>query len=269
MTSADLSGLAHGHARGQHPDRTHEEMMAVVRATIDAAPRSQQTVIGPSELGTPCARRLGHRLTGTPEVNRRTAWKPTVGTAVHTWLEDAFTQANAGQPARWLTEMRVAVGDVAGVSIEGTCDLYDLHTCTVVDFKILGAASLKDKRLNGPGEQYRTQVHLYGRGFAQRGLPVDTVGILGLPQNGDLHDAWWWTEPYDEQIAVDALTRADAVAAFLALNPGQVGRLPTADAWCSSCPWHLPAATELHEACPGHVTSATTAATNPTRPTAA
>lgn len=259
-------------ARGGDADMVCEELAYFIGRAIVMHPRSQQTRLGPSEIGSPCARRLGYRLAGVAEVNDRgPAWKPTVGTAVHAWLEETFRGVNRdlGVP-RFLLEHKVDTGEAGGEHITGSCDLYDRVTATVVDWKIVGTAALRRYKKDGPGTQYRTQAHLYGRGWQRRGQPVDTVGIFFLPQNGELSEAHFWHEPYDEQIAVDALTRLDAIysvvdKAGLAALP----LLPTGDAYCNFCPFYMPAATELTEACPGHVgttahmppqTSATTAA---------
>lgn len=251
----DLGHLADLHTGGE---LLLGEVVDVIAHAVANTPRSLQTTVGPSELGTECVRRLAYRMAGVPKTNdSRVAWKPAVGTAVHAALEDMFTAANAGQErARWLVETRVDVGEVAGVPVTGSADLYDLVTGTVVDFKVVGTASLRAKRAAGhPGRQYATQLHLYGRGFRRRGLPVTSVAILAVPQNGELHEAWWWTEEYDEQVAVDALTRATTVAGLVAAaGPAAAAGLPTADAWCAFCPWHLPAADpgDLDSGCPGH-----------------
>lgn len=256
MTLASLNNLPPiDTARGGEPGLLADELFWQIKQRINNHPRSLQRRIGPSELGTGCTRRLAHKLAGTTETNTRdSAWKPTVGTAVHAWLEDTFTQANAGtHPARWLVELTVDVGDIGGVPITGHVDLYDRVTATVIDWKIVGASSLRNKRANGPGEQYRTQTHLYGRGITRRGLPVDTVMIVCLPQNADLHDTYVWHEPYDEQVALDALTRASTVQHLVDNGgAGAAAALPTADAFCNWCPYYQPGATDLTLACPGH-----------------
>jgi hypothetical protein len=232
-----------------------EEVLARVADHLANAPRTLQRAVGPSELGTPCPRRLAYRMAGVRPVNDRgVAWKPAVGSAVHVFLADVFCEANRGLASpRWLIEVPVEVGEVAGVPVRGSADLFDRVTATVIDHKIVGLASLRSMKANGPGPQYRAQFHLYARGFVRRGLEVDRVAMLALPQNGEFSEAVWWSEPYREQIALDALHRADAIAALVkAAGPSAAAALPTADAFCSYCPWHLVAATVLAEACPGH-----------------
>lgn len=223
-------------------DRVREDYLAVITNAIANHPRSLQKKIGPSEVAHPCARRIGYKLLDVPETNvvDDIPWRPTVGTAVHAWEEEQFTAANEGHDrARWLTEMRVSVGTIGGVDITGSSDLYDQATGTVVDHKIVGPASIrKYKSQRHPGPQYRGQIHLYGRGFTRRGLDVRRVMIAFLPSAGELRDAYFWSEPYDEQIALDALQRAEGIHTTLqAVGPHGLNLLPTADAYCSRCPW--------------------------------
>lgn len=246
----DLSHLAAEHTGGQ---LLLGEVLDVVTDALANSPRSRQAQIGPSEIGTECTRRLAYKLAGVTGRDRP-GWKPAVGTFVHAGLADIFTEANRGRPARWLVETRVDVGTIGGQPVVGSADLFDVATGTVIDHKIVGTASLRAKRVAGhPGQQYAAQAMLYGRGFARRGLPVTAVAILALPQNGELSEAWWWTQPYDEQVAVAALARADVVASLVAAGgAAAAAALPTADSWCSWCSYYQPGASDLTKACPGH-----------------
>lgn len=240
--------------RGGSGDLVGAEYLDVITNAITHHPRSLQTRIGPSEVSHPCARRIGYKLAGTPECNDAgDAWLPTIGTGVHSWLEDAFTEANRGDDnARWLTEARVSVGEILGTDITGSCDLYDRATATVIDHKIVGPSTLRKYKSQGPGGQYRGQIHLYGRGYTRRGLPVDRVMIAFLPRNSALSDAHIWHEPYDETIAVAALQRAEGIALTVGtLGPQAPAVLPTADAYCTRCPWYRANTTDLPNACPG------------------
>lgn len=244
--------------RGGDPRLLLDELLHTIRGAIAEQPRSRQTRIGPSELGIPCDRWMSHKLAGTPKVNDRHApWLPTIGTAVHAWLEDVFSLANlpaiqAGQPPRWLLETEVSVGTVAGEDITGHCDLYDTVTATSVDWKTTGPTRLKHYRQHGPGEQYRAQGHLYGRGWRRKGYDVDTVAIAFLPRNAELDQAVWWSEPYDEQVAVAALARAEIIGmTSTALGPAVHSVMSTVDHNCGYCPWFTVGATDLTRACPG------------------
>lgn len=216
--------------------------LAPIEAAIVNHPRSLQVEIGPSEIGTPCVRRLGHLLAGTPRQPQPPAWRPTVGTAVHAWIADGFKAANERQlsdediddprDVRYLVERRVTVGTIDGRPLTGSCDLYDRETFRVSDWKIVGPSSLKKYRTscrlpdntaerpafyadlnNGPGQTYRVQAHCYGLGLATAGEPVREVAIWMLPSNGELADAVRWAEPWRPDVAEWFLGRANQVAA--------------------------------------------------------
>lgn len=182
------------------------------RRTIDDAikhqPRSLQRRIGPSEIGSPCTHCLAAKLAGWQQVEE-TAWLPFIGTAVHAQLEEIFTKAG---PA-WETETRVTVGDINGTPITGTCDLFHVPTGTVIDHKIVGTSTLNKARREGAKPVYRVQAHLYGRGWQNKGHRITTVAIAHLPRNAtSLSQAVFWSEPYDEQIALQALERVNQLA---------------------------------------------------------
>jgi len=198
-----------------------EQVWADARHVIEAAmlnaPRTLQTRIGPSELGNPCDRCLTHKLAGTPE-RPEAAWLPQIGTAVHEWLEGVFlrhefTRTDLGMPGRWLPEHRVTVGTVGGVEISGSTDLFDTQTGTVIDFKVVGATTLKKAKAHGASLIYTRQAMLYGKGWQDDGYTVNTVMILFLPRNSvSLSDTYPWSAPYDRQVALDTLARADDIA---------------------------------------------------------
>lgn len=247
--------------RGGDPRLLFDELLHTIRLAVKDNPRSQQTRIGPSELGHPCDRWMSHKLAGSPEVNtRQSPWLPTIGTAVHTWLRDVFSYANlpaikAGQPPRWLLEQQVSVGTVDGVDITGHCDLYDTVTATVVDWKVVGKTRLDKYKRTGPGPQYRVQGHAYGRGWVRGGHDVDTVAIVFLPRNGELTETVWWAEPYDEQVALAALARAEVIGMTnVALGADAPQFQSTTDWNCGYCDYFRMGATDLSRACPGDPT---------------
>lgn len=234
------------------------DLIKVIEKRIDLHPRSLQKRIGPSEVGTPCDRKLAHRLAQTGDASKRpAAWRPTVGTAAHTWLTDAFNRDNLSYPPgkpRWVTSLRVPAGHIHDELIDGELDLYDAYEKTVIDWKVPGPTSIKEKRRAGhPGNEYRIQVHLYGRGLQRLEVMPEHVAILFLPSAGELSDCFYWTEPYDEQVAIDALARATAIrqATLLLGRDVVIPSMPTAPDHCGHCSWFVPGATDLVHSCPG------------------
>ena len=216
----------------------HDELMAVIATAITQHPRSLQVHIGPSEIGITCERRLGYKVLCAPEREQTPAWRPTVGTATHNWLQDAFTEH--AEPGRFLLENRVTVGNIAILGdISGSTDLFDTLTGTVVDWKIPSATTIKHARQHGPSGQYRTQAHLYGQGWINAGYQVNHVAICYLPASGELTDGYWWTEPFDPDIAARALARLERIT-IAAHALGDARQLRTADAHCEFCPYRAP-----------------------------
>jgi hypothetical protein len=189
-----------------------EDLMGVIEQSIAAHPRSLQKRIGPSEIGIECDKRIIYKLAGVPEPDRGVAWKPAIGTAVHAQLEQWFEQANtAAGMTRWVTENSVFVGMIGDTPLVGSCDLFDVSTGTVIDWKIVGPKQILDYRANGPSQQYRVQAHAYGLGYfndAGWGVPKN-VGIMFLPRDGELSKRYFWHEPWNPALALDALNRVN------------------------------------------------------------
>lgn len=195
-----------------------EEYEAVMVYGIENHERSQQKLIGPSEIGVPCDRALLYKLAQTPEPPRGPAWKPAVGTACHAQQDEWFstvTTPNGTNPTDWLTEEKVAVGTVGADTIKGSTDLF-AKSGAVIDHKFVGAYKLNlVKSHDDPGPQYRVQAHTYGRGWDLEGWPVHIVMIVFHPRDGELTDSYYWWEDYNPEIARKALARANERYALL------------------------------------------------------
>lgn len=202
---------------GADPATTHPDLMDVIEAAIAHQPRSLQVRIGPSEIGMPCRRCLVHKLAGTP-MSEEAAWLPFIGTCVHEELEHIVmkhetTKASLGMPHRYLPEAKVTVGVVDGVPITGHSDLFDTHTGTVVDYKVVGANTLAKVKSKGAKDQYRIQAHAYGKGWEDAGYQVRSVLVWFMPRNDlTLRRGLVWQEPYDRSVAEEAIADVDALA---------------------------------------------------------
>ena len=219
------------------PQGVVEDLLAKIDAAIVGHPRSQQTRIGPSQLGDPCTRSLLRALAGM-RPPRRTGpydgWLSTIGTATHGWLADLFTGRDSD---RWLREQRVTVGQVAGVDIVGHADLFDLATGTVIDWKVLGELSHEKVRLHGPGQRYEVQLQSYAHGFAALGLPVRQVLLVALPRHKGLDSTVWWDDVYRPDVAEAALARATGLVRLTELVglPAALDNFTPCDDW--HCHW--------------------------------
>jgi hypothetical protein len=167
-------------------------------------PRNAQIRVGPSDIGTPCDRELAYRLTGMPPVQYSDPLPSIVGTATHSWMADAVQKFEAAHGfQRYGVEMKVA----PDVVLSGSTDLYHYDRQLVLDWKFPGPDAFRDMKKQGFSQRYRVQLNLYGLGHIRAGRPVTHVGIVGMSRSGALRDMWVKIEPYDEQVALDALAR--------------------------------------------------------------
>lgn len=262
----DLGGFDHL-PEADRPHVVAEELLDLIKWAIDHHPRSLQSIIGPSEIGQPCTRRLIHKLAGHTEPETRIPWKPTVGTAVHAWIENEVISKqtdivigelaemsptltaeqlqqlanlrNADNP-RFLAERRVTVGQINGVDITGSTDVFDTETLGTWDWKVVGPRRLSHYKRHGWGQLYQTQAHAYGQGWRNAGYDVRYVGAIFLPRDGELRDTHVWYEPFDPWVAAIALERCTmlckeietfGVDVALTLHPDLCD-----DPWCPWCP---------------------------------
>ncbi len=235
-----------------HPLKAN--LMRIIRWFEDNSARSQQAEIGPSEVGQDCLRRIAYRLTGTAAANDTAdPWFAIVGTAVHDWLAAAIQSwqvislGRKGDQKRYFIEERLQIAD----DLVGNCDLFDVDEGRVIDHKVVGATALKKYIEQGPSSVYRTQVHLYGRGWQLRGYQVRDVTIAFYPRSNYLDGMHVWSEPYDEQIAIEALNRLATVRQLAASLPADMIPATPDPAGCAWCPFYRPGGPADQSGCPG------------------
>lgn len=226
--------------------------------------RSAQTTLGPSEIGTPCDRRLAMALMGVPAVNPGgDGWAAFVGTWTHQGMAEVYTFADAGT-GRYAVELPVFLG--TPTVPRGTTDLLDRRDGVVTDWKVMGSYSLKKFKAEGPSDTYRTQAHVYGLGAERAGEKVRNVAIVGLPRAGrSLDEMHVWTEKFDRKFAQAALDRVEKIANDIQSKRDDTGALapdtpadimylakqfPAADD-CTYCPFYLKGDKEMTRGCPG------------------
>jgi CRISPR/Cas system-associated exonuclease Cas4 (RecB family) len=160
--------------------------------------RSTQVQIGPSELGG-CRRKVWYRLNNQPETNdNEVKLAAIMGTAIHAAIENALAD---NQDV--LLEKTVEYG-----GMKAHVDCFIPGTGDVVDWK-----TTKVKNLSYfPSAQQRWQVQVYGYLISKSGLgKVQTVNLVAIPRDGDERDILVHSEPYDEAIALEALSWLEAI----------------------------------------------------------
>lgn len=233
------------------------ELRQVVLDHAARAPRTLQQHLGPSELGHRCDRQVVGKMAAQPATNHVVdPWASIVGTAIHAWLADAFTEENTRRGvARWVAEQRV----VPHPDHPGTADLYDAAEAAVVDHKCQSEGVAAKIRKNGPPLHYQVQLKLYGLGYHALGLPVRRVVLASWPRTKSTLDPLyvWETEwtPDDPQLAwvfqaTAARTEAAKLVAAGALDLMQIPATPDDDD-CYFCPFYRPEAAAGGTGCPG------------------
>lgn len=174
--------------------------------------RSAQVTLGPSAIGSPCNRRIAMSLLRIPAVNPGgDGWAAFKGTAIHAALAELFTWASA-DTGRFAVEvpLRLPSKYVPG----GTTDLLDRVLLMVDDHKIQSRWSQDRLKVDGMTATQRVQLHTYGFGARLQGEEVEHVALISWPmESSSLDDLYVVVEPYDPQIARDALARVDGIAA--------------------------------------------------------
>ena len=171
------------------------ELIKALRDSALDSERSQQASIGPSELGG-CRRRVYHRIHKTPVVNDNVLTLSAVmGTAIHGYIEKIISKQDPTKH-RFETEIEVEAD-----GIKGHVDVYDRLNHEVMDWK-----TTKIKNLGYfPSQQQRWQVQVYGWLMDKNGYHVETVTLVAISRDGDERDIVYHSEPYDPQVALQAL----------------------------------------------------------------
>lgn len=233
--------------------------------------RSAQTTMGPSEMGTPCDRRLALSLMRMPAVNPGgDGWAAFVGTCIHAGLAEMFLWANHGT-GRFAVETELKFD--SEIVPKGTADLIDRTLFMLDDHKCQGRWSRNKLKSQGPIPTYRVQAHVYAHGARQRGEKIDYVAIISWPRDeSTLDDLYVWTEPYRPDIVQKAFERVERIAEEVEEKQAELVKtygVPKKDERqllqikarvgadydvaddCRFCPFYLPNARNITQGCNG------------------
>jgi CRISPR/Cas system-associated exonuclease Cas4 (RecB family) len=184
-----------------------ELLLTVLHAKDASRDRSTQTQVGPSEIGG-CRRKVWYRLNAQPHTNEdQSKLAAIMGTAIHSAIEDAIQHLDP-DGKDYLVETSVEHGDM-----KAHVDLFIPSTGAVIDWK-----TSKVKNLSYfPSKQQRWQVQIYGYLLAQNGYTVNTVNLVAIARDGAEKDVKVHSEPYDEDVALEALEWLTEVKAMTTL----------------------------------------------------
>jgi hypothetical protein len=180
------------------------ELIKALNSSSKGSARSQQKQVGPSEIGG-CRKKTWLRLNGYESTNPNTLRLAAImGTAIHTYIEQAFERQDPFQD-KYQLEVEVEYE-----GLMGHVDMYDKENKEVVDWKTVKKSNLT----YFPSKQQRMQVQLYGYLLNKNNVEVNTVTLVAIPRDGDERDIVFHSEPYDESVALDGLKWLEEVKAM-------------------------------------------------------
>ena len=213
----------------------------LISVGVTTSPRSLQTEIGASEIGSGCDRQISYKANGIVPVNYRDPLRLLAGTGMHLALAEVFDRVNANS-GRFLVEYPVSYR-----GLRGHVDLYDRQLRTVVDWKSSTLSKIRHIRHDGVNAAYRTQVQCYAAGLREAGEDPLKVAILFVPFDGTLEEIYPFVEPVARQVVDDAIDRYERIAGQG--HPANV--TPTPSRLCPWCDHYRPGSKDLTVGCPG------------------
>lgn len=243
-----------------------QELKEVVIRYADRLPRNVQRHLGPSELGHHCDRQLVGKMAGVSFGSGagnmlHDPWASIVGTAIHAFLEQAFTW-ESGNTGRWIAETKVCPDPAAVQPHPGTADLYDIQSRTLVDHKCQSEAIRTRLRKDGPPFHYYVQMLLYSVGYMLLGYDVQRVVLASWPRTkSTLTDMFCWEHEVtaeDLELVLEVLRKTEIreqLAALVATGEVSFWDIPATPSTddCQYCPFFNPAALGdgTTKGCPG------------------
>ena len=199
-------------------------------ANDNSRARSKQVAIGPSAIGG-CDRRLWHDLKQTEATNVGDKLGAILGTFIHAGLEEAIRRED---PFGVQYELEIAV-EANGVP--GHVDCYDKINHTVIDWKTMKKGG--GRYFGASNRQQIWQIQLYGYLLTQNGYTVKDVALVGIPRDGKMSDILVYTEPYKENVALEALEHLENIKKMVTLEIKPAPKKPLA--FCADyCPYYDP-----------------------------
>jgi hypothetical protein len=244
-----------------------QELRDVVTRYAARLPRNLQRHLGPSELGHKCDRQLVGKMAGVDFGSGggnmlHDPWASVVGTAIHAFLEQAFTWESQWRGDRWVTEMRVTPDPGAAEPHPGTADLYDKLLRVLTDHKCQSEAIRARLRRDGPPYHYYIQMLLYAIGYMHLGYEVRRVALASWPRTkSTMDDMYVWerqitaSDIAEVAAVLDKTVIREQLAGYVAqgaMSFWDIPPTPSADD-CTWCPFFNPAALQdgTAKGCPG------------------
>jgi hypothetical protein len=175
------------------------------------------------------------------------SWSPSVGTAVHDWLERAVPGGNGGEGTELFLNTKLLVplrdGRVVPFMLQGTVDYYDFDSGRAYDYKTVSEFDYwhrgKRERVERdiPSANHVLQANLYKYLLEMSGAPVKEyiLWYVKLHSDGQRKPVVvdLWENEVIEQIACEI---AEPLAWYEATGELPKNRFDSKNTWCRFCP---------------------------------
>ncbi len=163
--------------------------------------QSREGRLGPSDIGF-CRNKAVLVSRGTSPTDEVSNWPAAVGTALHSYIEDAMK--GQGFILGSVDGTKVTATLPSGAEITGTPDIIAPETNMIVDIKTVNG--FEYIRRNGPSQNHLYQRHLYALGAIQAGLLMEeglTVANAYFDRSGASEEVVWFEEPFDPNLTLE------------------------------------------------------------------
>lgn len=210
-------------------DRITEITLSLLKQESD---RDKQQKIGASDLSDPCAYHLAKKLLGIPEAPFKYWLGAKIGTATHSFLEDAISKSDLPEMASAIVEEKIFLGTLDGYGdIHSKPDLVLVDDKHLIDWKtstrdktrkyqrvVFGES--QDASVMYSLQKYYTQAQIYAWGLNNSGKPIDACSLVFINRDGTMDtDIWSYTFDYEPDHAEMAWKRLETIWANLGINP--------------------------------------------------
>lgn len=197
---------------------------------LQRSERDKQHKVGASNISNPCTRHLAHALMGTPESEQKYWMGAKIGTAIHSFLEQAIDNSTEDIFSDAIVEAKIELGTIDGYGdISSKPDLVLPSVRHLIDWKTSSRAKIKKLQNYVDGiensgtlssaytlQKYIGQTQLYMWGLNKSGIEVDSASLVFINRDGtNANDVWVYGFEYDESIAVALWTRLENLWAQL------------------------------------------------------
>lgn len=186
--------------------------------------RDKQHKVGASQISDPCTKHLAHALMGTAQGEQKYWMGGKIGTAVHSFLEDAISKTTDDAFKDAIVEQKITLGELPDYGIVSSKpDLVLPHSRQLLDWKTSTRAKVKklqnlvaglkdDEDSKYTLQKYVGQAQLYAWGVNNSGTPIDRITLVFINRDGTYeNDIWSYGVDYNPEFAQALWSRLETL----------------------------------------------------------